>query len=144
MTRHRLLWALAAGAALGAAGTAVAPRPATPPPRPITPIRPATPGTPIRPGAPGGIPGWHPSAPAAPRARPDAVMRDVRAAIQVKPAEAFGRLQQGEARLLSRAQRLTLAREAVERLAVQVEAGGNAARNLADVRAARRSAAGLE
>src|SRR5262249_37161956 len=47
-------------------------------------------------------------------------------------------------RVLTQAQRLALAREAVERLAVQVEGGGNAARNLADVRSARRSSAGLE
>jgi hypothetical protein len=71
-------------------------------------------------------------------------MRDVRTAIQTRPSEAFGKFNHESARVLSSAQRLILAREAVERLAVQVEAGGNAPRNLADVRSARRDAVTLE
>jgi hypothetical protein len=98
-----------------------------------------TPG--FRGGAPGinpGLPGWRPPTPPPPRYRPEAVIRDFRHSIQTRPpAETFGRLQHESMRVLSAPQRLALAREAVQRLAIQVESGGNAGRNLADVRAAR-------
>src|SRR5262249_62136908 len=69
---------------------------------------------------------------------------EVRGLITTRPAGALPKLGTPEARLLlPEATRLALGKEAVERLAIQVEGGGNPAKDLAGGRGARRAAGDL-
>jgi hypothetical protein len=67
----------------------------------------------------------------------------VRRAIDTNPRSAFEILRQPETRIIGEASRLLLGREAVQKLSLKVETGGNATANLAEVRTARKHAAEL-
>jgi hypothetical protein len=91
-------------------------------------------------GGTGGFSGGRLGTPIMPQRSPAEVTAGIRRAIDTSPRNAFNLLRNPETRILGEAARLTLGREALQKLALKVETGGNATNNLTEVRAARRSA----
>src|SRR5262249_16477625 len=64
----------------------------------------------------------------------------LRKAIDSNPRTAFDILRHPETRILTETARLTFSREALQKLSIKVESGGNPTGNLAEVRSVRRNA----
>jgi hypothetical protein len=87
-------------------------------------------------GVPGGLGGFRVRTPAE-------IQADVHKAIQSRPSTAFDILRRPEARILSETARIALGKKAIEKISLSVEEAKNPAASLAEVLAARKSAAGL-
>ncbi len=131
----KIRWPAIMAFVLGLAGLGLAQR-FPPPPRPPRPgFRPPGQGGPPR-GMPPGMPGMFPRHPMAPPADPEQVRAEIENKLATQPHEVFARLNTARGQVLAPAERLTLARQAVARLAARVEASNNRWATLEEVRTA--------